>query len=96
MAAGSAIVATRVGGIPELVDDRVHGLLVPPGDVDALAGAIRELLQDPALREELGRNARDRQQAELDLDVMVRRIEALYEELRREKKPGPRSAFGRG
>ena len=81
MAAGRAIVATRVGGIPELVDDRVHALLVPPGDVHALAAAIRELLQDAALREELGRNARDRQQAELDLDLMVRRIEALYREL---------------
>ena len=83
MAAGRAIVATRVGGIPELVDDRVHALLVPSRDVDALAAAIRELLQDAALREELGRNARDRQQAELDLDVMVRRIEALYRELLR-------------
>jgi len=83
MAAGRAIVATRVGGIPELVDDRVHALLVPPGDVDALAAAIRELLQDAALRRELGRNARDRQQAELDLDAMVRRIEALYRELLR-------------
>ena len=78
MAAGNAIVATHVGGIPELVDDRVHGLLVQPGNVEALAGAIRELVNDPILRDELGRNARARQRADLDLDVMVRRIEALY------------------
>ena len=81
MAAGKAIAATRVGGVPELIEDRVSGLLVPPGDVNALAGAIRELLRDPLLREELGRHARERQQAGLTFDGMLRRLEALYEEL---------------
>ncbi len=81
MAAGKAIVATRVGGIPELIEDRVQGLLVPPGNVDALAGAIRDLLRDPRLREELGRRARERQQTELDFELLVRRFEALYEDL---------------
>lgn len=81
MAAGKAIAATRVGGIPELIEDRAQGLLVPPGDVNALAGAIRELLHDPRLRAELGLRARERQQAELTFDVMLRRLEALYEEL---------------
>ena len=83
MAAGRAIVATSVGGTP---GSRRRSRPRPPrptGDVHALAAAIRELLQDAALREELGRNARDRQQAELDLDAMVRRIEALYRELLR-------------
>jgi glycosyltransferase involved in cell wall biosynthesis len=81
MAAGKAIVATRVGGVPELIEDRAQGLLVPPGDANALAGAIRELLHDSHLREDLGRRARDLQQAELTFDVMLRRLEALYEEL---------------
>jgi glycosyltransferase involved in cell wall biosynthesis len=81
MAAGKAIVATRVGGVPELVDDGVEAILVAPGDVDALARAIRELLRHPARRAELGDRARERQQAELDLGGMVRRLEDLYEDL---------------
>jgi glycosyltransferase involved in cell wall biosynthesis len=83
MAAGKAIVATRVGGTPELIEDRVHGLLVPPADVDALAGAIGQLVRSPRLREDLGRRARERQQAELSFAVMLRRLEAVYEELSR-------------
>jgi glycosyltransferase involved in cell wall biosynthesis len=81
MAAGKAIVATRVGGVPEVIEDRAQGLLVPPRDVNALASAIRELLRNPNLREELGRRARGRQQTELDFDVTARRFEAIYEEL---------------
>jgi glycosyltransferase involved in cell wall biosynthesis len=49
MAAGAPVVATAVGGIPSLVEDRVNGLLVPPGDAEALAGAIREVLTRPEL-----------------------------------------------
>jgi glycosyltransferase involved in cell wall biosynthesis len=81
MAAGKAIVATRVGGVPEIVEDGVHGLLVEPGDVDGLAAAIAALLRDPARRAELGARALERQRAELGLDTMLRRLEALYEEL---------------
>jgi glycosyltransferase involved in cell wall biosynthesis len=81
MAAGRAIVATRVGGTPDLIEDGVHGLLVPPRNPPALAAAIRRLLDDPALRARLGAAARERQRAELDLDVFVRRLEELYAEL---------------
>jgi glycosyltransferase involved in cell wall biosynthesis len=89
MAAGKAIVATRVGGVSELIEDRAQGLLVPPRDVNALACAIGELLRDPRLREELGRRARERQRTERDFDVMVRRLEALYEELAARSRPPP-------
>lgn len=58
MAYGCPIVTTSVGGIPELIEDGVNGLLCPPGDVDALASAIRTVVGDPALRERLGREAR--------------------------------------
>jgi glycosyltransferase involved in cell wall biosynthesis len=58
MAAGVPVVASAVGGIPELVDPDVTGILVPPGDAAALADALRRLIQDPALREQMGGKAR--------------------------------------
>jgi len=81
MAAGKPVVATRVGGLPLLVEDGASGLLVPPRDRDALAGAIAELLRDPARRAEMGERGRERQQRDYDEAAMVRRFEALYEEL---------------
>ncbi len=60
MRAGKAVVASRVGGIPELVRDGIEGLLVEPQDVPALTGALRRLLLDAALRDSLGRRGRDR------------------------------------
>jgi glycosyltransferase involved in cell wall biosynthesis len=81
MAGGAPIVATAVGGVPELIEDGVHGLLVRPGDPLELAGAIRRLLDDRALASRLGRAARERQRANFDLDAVVRRLESLYVEL---------------
>ena len=60
MAAGRAIVATRVGGVPEVVSDGVNGVLVPGEDVQSLATAIGRLAGDAALRERLGRGGRER------------------------------------
>lgn len=60
MAAECATVASAVGGIPELVEDGVSGMLVPPGDAGALATALRRLLLEPTLRRRLGKAARER------------------------------------
>ena len=81
MEAGRPIVATRVGGVPELIDDGVHGRLVPPQDPEALASCIAELLTDPARAREMGRRAQARRRREFDVRVAVRSIEHLYEEL---------------
>jgi glycosyltransferase involved in cell wall biosynthesis len=81
MEAARPVVATRVGGLAELIEDGVQGLLVEPGDPDALAGAIAALLRDPARREAMGAAGRERRRREYDLDTMVRRVEGLYEEL---------------
>ena len=81
MAAGKPVVSTSVGGVPELVEEGMHGLLVEPRDPKALAGAVARVLRDPAERERLGEQGRQRQRAEFSLDAMVRRIEELYEEL---------------
>ena len=81
MAAAKPVVSTRVGGVPELVKEDVHGLLVEPRDPEALAEAVARLLRDPALAKRLGAVGRKRQQREFSLEAMVRRIEDLYEEL---------------
>jgi len=81
MAAGLPVVATRVGGVPDIIGDGEHGLLVAPGDAGALAAALEQLLGDPARREAMGARAAERQREEFDLDVMVGRVQALYEEL---------------
>jgi glycosyltransferase involved in cell wall biosynthesis len=60
MACGTPVVATTVGGLPELIDHGGSGLLVPPDDPEALTTALCTLLDDPALRDEMGRNARQR------------------------------------
>jgi glycosyltransferase involved in cell wall biosynthesis len=59
-ACGLAVVATDVGGIPEQVEHGVTGLLVPPGDATALAGAIDALVSDPAKRRDMGAAGRAR------------------------------------
>ena len=71
-------VATRVGGIPEVIEDNVSGLLVPFGDAGALAGAVERLIQDPALRAALGRAAQQRARERFSAEVIVPRYEALY------------------
>jgi glycosyltransferase involved in cell wall biosynthesis len=81
MAASKPIVATAVGGVPDLIHDGAHGILVEHQNPDELAVAIARLLRDPELRARMGENARERQQAHFDLGHMVRRLETLYEEL---------------
>jgi glycosyltransferase involved in cell wall biosynthesis len=60
MACGLPIIATRVGGIPEMVRDGVDGLLVPPGNVSALADALRVVVADPEAGRTMGKQARER------------------------------------
>lgn len=73
-----AVVATRVGGIPELVEDGVNGLLAPPGDGAALAAAMRRLLDDPALRERLAAAGYATAKARLSMERMMRDTLAVY------------------
>ena len=93
MAAAKPIVATRVGGVPALVDDGDHALLAPPRDARALAGAVGRLLTDTSLRERLGRNARERQRREFDIRSTVTALEDLYEALFAASRRGRREAL---
>ena len=67
------VIATAVGGVPELVENGVHGLLIAPGDTAALASDILTLSRDPALREKLGTALRDRTAKEFSLSAMALR-----------------------
>jgi glycosyltransferase involved in cell wall biosynthesis len=81
MSRGLAVLATHVGGIPELVTHDVEGLLVPPHDVPALADALGVLLADAARRRALGDAALARARAEFAADVLAARIEELYHDV---------------
>src|SRR4029453_16281754 len=78
MAAGLPVVASNVGGIPELVTDGVTGSLVPPADSDALAAALLDLLDHPGRATAFGQAGRARIEQENSLDRMVMQFETLY------------------
>ncbi len=81
MAAGRPVVATRVGGNPEVVVDGVSGLLVPPRDPQAMADAVLRLLREPELARRMGEAASRRVEKEFSLPRMVHRMESLYDEM---------------
>lgn len=81
IACGTPVVASNVGGIPDAVRDGETGLLVTPGDAEALAGGIRRLLADKELRARLGERARAVAEAEFGAAREAREFAALYEEL---------------
>ncbi len=78
MACELAVVASDLSGIPELVENGVAGLLVPPGDAQAIASALRSLADQPALRQRLGQSARQKVLREFDLTSNARRLATLY------------------
>ncbi len=80
MANGLAVVATDMGGVPDVLTDGVDGVVVPPGDPDSLASAIRSLVDRPDRRTELAAAARARAE-ELGEVQVAARLDAIYQEL---------------
>jgi len=94
---GRPTVATRVGGIPEVVKDGVTGLLVPPGDYEALAAAVTDVLTDREKAERYGREARQRAEAQFSAEASTEAYVQLYQELLRQRETPRRwnsSAWG--
>jgi len=81
MMAGLPVVATRIGGVSELVEDEVTGFLVPPKDPDALAEALQKLIADPELRRRMGEAGREKALQEFTLDRMLHETERVYREV---------------
>lgn len=80
LAAGLPVVATRVGGIPEIIEDGESGLLVPPHDPDSLASAILRVLNNPDLAQQLRYAGRDRVRIVFGFERLLKDTQDLYEE----------------
>ncbi|MFZ2198491.1 MAG: glycosyltransferase family 4 protein [Thermodesulfovibrionales bacterium] len=81
MASEKPIIATDVGGVREIVEDKVTGILVPPADPGALAGAISHLLREKDMASDMGRSGRERVEQCFTVGLMLQRYERLYLDL---------------
>jgi glycosyltransferase involved in cell wall biosynthesis len=75
------VVATAVGGLPEVVSDGRNGFLAPSEDVQGLARRVVQLLEDPPLRRRLGQQGREEVGSRFSLDARVQALEEIYEEV---------------
>ena len=81
MAAELPVVATDVGGIPDVITSEDNGLLVSPGDKSQLREALRRILRDESLRQRLCENARQKFQTKFESDIVLRQVSSVYEQL---------------
>lgn len=86
MAVGKPVVATKVGGVPEVVVNEITGLLVSPGNTRQLAYAINRLVEDKPLAKTLGENARNRIKEIFSFDRMIKETLSVYEQVLEENK----------
>jgi glycosyltransferase involved in cell wall biosynthesis len=87
LAAGTPVVANRVGGVPDVVRDGLDGYLVEPGDIDAAAERLAVLASDPKLRRRLGESGRERVRERYSVDRLVDDVDRLYRALLESKLP---------
>lgn len=83
---GVPIVATKIGGIPEIVDDGSDGILIPPADSDAIASTVADLINNPQKLAGLKNNGREKVIEKFEFEEMTRRYEKVYEDLETEIK----------
>ena len=76
---GKPIIATTVGGIPEVISHKSNGLLVPPANANALAEALEELLTDQILKKQIGQQARKTYEEKFTVERMVAETEKIYQ-----------------
>jgi glycosyltransferase involved in cell wall biosynthesis len=81
MASARPVVATRVGGVPDLIEDEVSGLLVEPGDTDGLSDCVGRLLRDPLIRTRMGNRGREVARTRFLRDTVVARYRQIYEDV---------------
>jgi glycosyltransferase involved in cell wall biosynthesis len=81
MACGCAVVASNVGGVPEMVDHGRNGLLFPAGDTGDLERQLATLIENPALRRQMAAAAAEDAKARFGMEIIARRMEAFYDSL---------------
>jgi glycosyltransferase involved in cell wall biosynthesis len=86
LASGTPVVATRVGGVPDVVTDGVDGFLVEPGDTEAAAERLVELARDPELRARMGEAGRANARERYSVERLVDDVDRLYRELLEAKR----------
>jgi glycosyltransferase involved in cell wall biosynthesis len=97
LAAAKPVVATRVGGVPDVVEDAADGFLAPVGDVKGLADGLERLARDPQLRAQMGRRGRERTLPRYRVERLIDDVDSLYRELLAEKGIAlPEAAPGEG
>lgn len=79
MAVGLPVIGTRLGGIPEVIQDNINGFLVTPGNHEELAAAIEKIIGDKVIRDEMGRMGRKIYEKSFTVETMLRKIELLYD-----------------
>jgi glycosyltransferase involved in cell wall biosynthesis len=94
MALSRPVVASNVGGIPEMIDDGVTGLLVPPHDAEALSAAIVRLLRDHPFADTIARAGHDLVHERFCVELMVSAIQTIYDEGARAVRPSEVAAAG--
>ena len=85
LAAARPVVATNVGGVPDVIEHEGDGLLVPAGDVDGISRALERLARDPGLRRRLGTEGRERVIPRYRVERLVDDVDELYRELLSER-----------
>ena len=81
MAMEVPVIATNIGGVPEVIDDGKTGIIIPPGNVDALCEAIKYLIQNPGVRFRMGQNGRLRVLDRFTIESNVRKTEEIFLQL---------------
>ena len=94
MALSRPVVASNVGGIPEMVEDGITGILVPSHDAEALTSAIVRLLTDHPYADMLGRAGHDLVHDRFCIELMVQAVESIYDEGARTVRPSEVAAVG--
>ena len=79
MAMKLPVISTTVTGIPEIVDNGINGILIPPNDIDALVSAVEKLFNEPLLRRQFGENARRKVEEKFDINKNINRYIHLFE-----------------